>query len=247
MNILIAEDNLVIQTIQTQLMENWGYSYDLAANGFEAVEYVKKNSGKYDLCLMDIDMPKMNGIEATKIIRKISSYFPIMALTANEIHKEACFAAGMDEFAAKPCPPGDLLARIKKLTVKAYNFIAKSNGFDIAEVMPVDKKHAEELRKLAEQDLCKMNIRGVGEHDLTVIVHKNVPYKISNDFVGNGDGISVFLDRSPDKPAECHLYKSSFPMPSIYLKEEVFAGKLEAENELLKDCTSMVVKEHNNS
>ena len=65
MNILIAEDNLVIQTIQEQLMESWGYSYDLASNGLEAVEYAKKNNGTYDLCLMDIDMPKMNGIEVT--------------------------------------------------------------------------------------------------------------------------------------------------------------------------------------
>jgi hypothetical protein len=108
--------------------------------------------------------------------------------------------------------------------------------------MPVDKKHAEELRVLAEQDLCKMNIRGVGVHDLTVIVHKNVPYKISNDFIGNEEEVSVFLDRSPDRPAECHLYKSSFPMPAIYLKEDAFTEKLATENELLKECTSMVVK-----
>jgi CheY-like chemotaxis protein len=69
-NILIAEDNLVIQMLQTELMENWGYTYDLASNDLEAVEYAKKNNGKYDLCLMDVDMPKMNGVEATTIIRK---------------------------------------------------------------------------------------------------------------------------------------------------------------------------------
>lgn len=77
---------------------------------------------------------------------------------------------------------------------------------------------------------------------MTVIVHKNVPYKISNDFVGKGDDVSVFLDRTPDKPAECHLYKSSFPMPAVYLTEDVFDEKLKAENELLKECTKMVFK-----
>ena len=245
MNILIAEDNQIIQMIQRTLMENWGFKYDLAANGLEAVEYAKKNNGKYDLCLMDIDMPKMNGIEATKIIRRVVDYFPILALTADDTHKVASLEAGMDDFAVKPCSQEDLLARIKKLTVKAYKLIAKSSGLDITEVMPVDKKHAEEIRELAEQGLCKMNIRGIGEHDLTVIVHKGVPYKISNDFVGNGDDVSVFLDRSSDRPAECHLYKSSFPMPTVYLKEEVFAERLEAENELLKDCTSMVIKPNN--
>lgn len=245
MNILIAEDNLVIQMLDTKLMENWGYSYDLASNGLEAVEYAKKNNGKYDICLMDIDMPKMNGIEATKIIRKMTSYFPILGITADNDHKKACFEAGMDDFAEKPCKPNELFAKIKKLSVKAYEFISDQSGIDIKEVMPVDKKHAEELRELADQGLCKMNIRGIGEHDLTVIVHKNVPYKISNDFVGNGEDVSVFLDRAPDKPAECHLYKSSYPMPAVYLKEDVFAEKLAAEDELLKDCTSMVVKQKN--
>lgn len=245
MNILIAEDNQIIQMIHRTIMENWGFTYDLATNGLEAVEYAKKNNGKYDLCLMDIDMPKMNGIEATKIIRRVVDYFPILALTADDTHKAASFEAGMDDFAVKPCSREDLLARIKKLTVKTYKLIAKSSGFDITEVMPVDKKHAEEIRELAGQGLCKMNIRGIGEHDLTVIVHKNVPYKISNDFVGNGNDVSVFLDRSSDRPAECHLYKSSFPMPIVYLKEEVFVEKLEAENELLKDCTSMVIKPNN--
>ncbi len=223
-------------------MEHWGYSYDLASNGEEAVEYAKRNNGKYDLCLMDVEMPKMNGVEATKIIRKIVNYFPIIGYTANDSFKRACYEAGMDDFAVKPCLPEELFAKINALTVKLYNFIAKPCGFGLNEVMPVDKKHAEELRELAEQGLCKMNIRGIGEHDLTVVVHKNVPYKISNDFVGNGDEVSVFLDRSSDRPAECHLYKSSFPMPTIYLKDDAFTEKLEAENELLKECISMVVK-----
>ncbi|MDT8364849.1 MAG: response regulator, partial [Nitrosomonas sp.] len=61
MNILIAEDNLVIQTLNSVLMESWGYSFDVASNGIEAVELAKQNKDKYDLCLMDIEMPEMNG------------------------------------------------------------------------------------------------------------------------------------------------------------------------------------------
>ncbi len=108
--------------------------------------------------------------------------------------------------------------------------------------MPVDKKHAEELRELAKQDLRKINIRGVGAHDLTIVVHKNVPNKISKDFIGNDEGVSIFLDRSTDKPAECHLYKSNCPMPTIFLKEDEYEDKKKAEDELLKDCVTMVVK-----
>lgn len=54
----------------------------------------------------------------------------------------------------------------------------------------------------------------------------------------------MFLDRSPDRPAECHLYKSCIPMPTIYLKEDDFSDKQNAENELLKECTTMVVKQN---
>lgn len=242
MNILIAEDNQIIRMLLSELMSNWGYDFDMASNGIEAVEFAQKNNGKYDFCLMDVEMPKMNGIEATKIIRKIANYFPIMAYSSNHDYKKACFEVGMDDFALKPCPPDELFYKINELSVKLYNFITKPKNFAIKEVMPVDKKHADELRDLAKQGLCKINIRGVGDHDLTVVVHKNVPYKISNDFIGNGDEVSVFLDRSSDRPAECHLYKSSCPMPAIFLRDDEFEEKRKAEDELLKNCVAMVVK-----
>jgi len=207
MNILIAEDNKVIQMIQREQMENWGFTYDLAANGLEAVEYAKKNNGKYDLCLMDIDMPKMNGIEAAKIIRRVVDYFPILALTAGDAHKAASFEAGMDDFAVKPCSREDLLARIKKLTVKTYKLIAKSSGFDITEVMPVDKKHAEELMKLKSQGLVKMRLDGPDDRE--VIAHKNVPNKISYDFNVLKQSMTEFINRDPERPTVCDLYRGT--------------------------------------
>ncbi len=97
MNILIAEDNEMIQVFHERMMSAWGYSYDLASNGMEAVELVKKNNGKYDLCLMDVEMPIMSGIEATKLIREIGKYFPIIGFTANSSYEVACYDAGMDD------------------------------------------------------------------------------------------------------------------------------------------------------
>ena len=175
MNILIAEDNQILQMLHRELMSNWGYDFDIASDGTEAVALAQKHNGKYDLCLMDIEMPKMNGIEATKIIRKITNYFPIMALTSNDAYKKACYEVGMDDFAIKPCLPDDLFAKISKLSIKVYKFITKPNGFGLTEVMPVDKKHAEELRELAKQGLCKMRLMGSGAHDVTFTVHKHVP------------------------------------------------------------------------
>jgi len=91
-------------------------------------------------------MPDMNGIEAVKIIRKTVDYFPIMAYTSNLDYKKVCYDVGMDDFAIKPCRPGDLFARINKQSVKLYKFITKPNGLVITELMPVNQKHAQEIK-----------------------------------------------------------------------------------------------------
>lgn len=244
MNILIAEDQHFLQMIHQAMMESWGFTCDIAPNGAEAVRLAREKMGYYNFCIMDVSMPIMNGIEATKEIRNTAKYFPILGYSANFESRDHCLNAGMDDFILKPCAPDTLLSKIRSLSVKLYRVITKQNSTEFTEEMPVDKKHADELRALSAQGLCKMNIRGIGDHDLTVIVHENVPYKISNDFIGNNEEVSVFLDRSPDKPSECHLYKSSFPMPAVYLSEDAFSEKLKAENELLKDCTRMVVKKN---
>jgi len=243
-NVLIAEDNPLVQALHERTMKKWKYNFDMASNGIEAVGYAERNKGKYDFCLMDIEMPKMNGIEATRMIREKVSYFPIVALSANYDYKRQCQEVGMDDFLERPCSPSVLLEKIKTIIVKLYSLTFGNNGFVINEEMPVNSQHAKELRELAKDDLCKLNIRGVGEHDLIVLVHKNVPYKISHDFVGKGEGISIFLDRSNDTPGECHLYKSSRPMPSIFLQSDEYERKKQEEDELLKGCVTMALKKY---
>ena len=83
-------------------MARWGFDCDIVSNGLEAVSQVRANEGKFDLCLMDIDMPIMDGMKATKIIRRTVKYFPIMALTGNVRAKEEYWAAGMDDFWQSP-------------------------------------------------------------------------------------------------------------------------------------------------
>ena len=236
MNILIAEDNQIIQMIQRTLMENWGFKYDLAANGLEAVEYAKKNNGKYDLCLMDIDMPKMNGIEATKIIRRVVDYFPILALTADDTRKVASLEAGMDDFAVKPCSREDLLARIKKLTVKAYKLISNRNGIDIKKVKPMNAEQLKELRELEEQGLAVL----VVENGLQkFIVHKNIQNKMSRILIGEGKELFEFLDRS-DNPAICHLYKCNMQTNRLLLTPEQFTQRAQKEDDDIEKYTQLV-------
>jgi CheY-like chemotaxis protein len=106
LRILIAEDNIVNQKVAQRLLEKNGFVVEVANDGREAVEALQHSH--YDLVLMDIQMPEMDGLEATVKIREIEKlkeyHTPVIALTANnsEGMKERCFDAGMDGFIAKP-------------------------------------------------------------------------------------------------------------------------------------------------
>ncbi len=114
LRILLAEDNTVNQQLALLLLESMGYRADVASNGVEAVEAV--NRLPYDLVLMDVQMPEMDGLEATCRIRAEgpSAQPRIVAMTANAMQgdREACLAAGMDDYLAKPIRPEQLAAVI---------------------------------------------------------------------------------------------------------------------------------------
>ena len=116
LSILLVEDNLVNQKIAKRMFDSLGYSVDLAKNGEEAV---KKLSGQgYDLVFMDVQMPIMDGLTATRFIRKSTSAdaLPIIAMTANALpeDKVACLDAGMNDYLAKPIKPRFLQEMINK-------------------------------------------------------------------------------------------------------------------------------------
>ncbi len=105
--------------------------------------------------------------------------------------------------------------------------------------MPIDSKHLKELRELDKRGLTKLIFTG---SRYKFIVHKNVPNKISRDFIEREQDIVVFIDRNEDKPAKCHLYKSSCPMPSIYIQADDIIEELKEEADDLKDCTVLILK-----
>ncbi|MFC1591851.1 response regulator [Thermodesulfobacteriota bacterium] len=103
-SILLAEDNPVNQKLATKLMTKAGYSVDCAGNGNEAVEKYSANPEKYDIIFMDVQMPQLNGLDATRILREKGFTVPIVAITANALKgdREKCIAAGMNDYVSKP-------------------------------------------------------------------------------------------------------------------------------------------------
>jgi len=115
LHILLAEDNIVNQKLALRLLEQMGYRADSVSNGLEAIESVERQ--KYDLVLMDVQMPEMDGLEATRQIVSrwsIGERPRIVAMTANAMQgdREICIAAGMDDYLTKPIRVDDLVAAI---------------------------------------------------------------------------------------------------------------------------------------
>ena len=115
LNILVAEDNLINQKLILRILDKLGYRPDLAENGLEALE--KMEHKLYDVILMDVQMPVMDGLETTMRIRELSEQFPfIIAMTANAMpeDREMCLQSGMDDYIVKPMKLEDLIILLKK-------------------------------------------------------------------------------------------------------------------------------------
>jgi PAS domain S-box-containing protein len=110
LRILLAEDNAVNQKLALRLLSQLGYRADVAGNGLEAVQSVQRQP--YDVVLMDVQMPELDGLDATRQIRALAQLAQprIVAMTANAMQgdREMCIAAGMDDYISKPIRPEEL-------------------------------------------------------------------------------------------------------------------------------------------
>lgn len=122
-SILLVEDNKLNQRLMESSLKRFGFKIDVANNGLEAVEKYQADHDSYDLIIMDIMMPVMDGLEATRQIRiferKKKFRIPIIALTANTFNadRERCLSYGMDEYIAKPLNMEKLTTVFKDLGI----------------------------------------------------------------------------------------------------------------------------------
>jgi signal transduction histidine kinase/FixJ family two-component response regulator len=127
-NILVAEDNTMNQHLIKHLLKNWGFKFDLVFNGAQAVEALSNQN--YDMVLMDIQMPEMDGHLATNEIRKkLKSDVPVIAMTAHAMvgEREKCIKSGMNDYISKPLNEDSLYAMIIKYSKNSGNTPAAGN------------------------------------------------------------------------------------------------------------------------
>jgi len=141
LRILLAEDNIVNQKLASRLLEKHGHNVVIAANGRQALQRLENE--EFDLVLMDVQMPEMDGFETTAMIRKMEeatgAHLPIVAMTAHAMQgdKERCLAAGMDGYLSKPLNVNELLVVVQAVLEKP--------GLDARPLFPDSIRDAEDV------------------------------------------------------------------------------------------------------
>ncbi|MCC5896722.1 MAG: PAS domain S-box protein [Phormidium sp. BM_Day4_Bin.17] len=133
LRVLLAEDNAINQKVALRILERMGYRADVAANGLEVIGALHRQP--YDVILMDVQMPELDGLETTRRIVEDAATFPfpkprIIAMTANAMQgdREACLAAGMDDYVSKPIRVEQLARALAQCTPISQEIIPKTGG-----------------------------------------------------------------------------------------------------------------------
>jgi PAS domain S-box-containing protein len=138
--VLVAEDIVLNQLLMKTLLDDFGFTRDIAENGLVAIEKMKNNT--YDIILMDLQMPEMNGFEATDYIRNVlKSNIPIIALTADvtTVDLAKCVAVGMNDYVAKPLDEKLLYGKILSLVKKPLIKMSSEELLDEVEISEIIK------------------------------------------------------------------------------------------------------------
>ena len=139
MKILIADDESEIRTVLSLILEGAGYSVIEARDGLGAVEAIEADR-RIDLCIMDIMMPRLDGISATAKIREICSV-PVLFLSAKSLDKDKAdaYSAGGDDYIVKPFSAGELLMKVEALTRRYNMYGSKGDDSSSSEIIRIGR------------------------------------------------------------------------------------------------------------
>ncbi|MCF6257100.1 MAG: response regulator [Gammaproteobacteria bacterium] len=235
MKVLIVEDDPAIRRLHQRQLTRWGYGVDLAINGREAVERVRKSGEKgemnYDLCLMDVNMPVMNGIDAIQVIRKNTTYLPIVAHSVNPDNKIPCLESGADEFLLKPRPAAELKRTLEECSVKQMMLYLDGESLSVRRVGPADREELTELRMLDKKGITKFTAVDIS---FRFLAHKNVQDKLLDDFGEDNFRFTEILDRTCQEHNVIQVHASQIWLKKISLTPEQFQKRVREEDALLK-------------
>jgi len=231
MKILIAEDNSVTRMIHQEQLTAWGYDFDLAVNGEEAVDYARKNGAGYDLCLTDVNMPVMNGIEAIRAIREGVYYLPIIACSSDPGYKACCLEAGADTFLVKPLGSAGLKAKLEEFSVKQVVLYQEGESLSLHRVGPADSRELNELIMLDKRDVTKMTVVDIS---FRFLAHKYAQKKLLDDFSRGDSILTEVLDRTRHKHNLVQIHASKVWVRKSSLSPEEFEQLLREEDEMMK-------------
>jgi signal transduction histidine kinase/CheY-like chemotaxis protein/HPt (histidine-containing phosphotransfer) domain-containing protein len=178
LRILVAEDNVINRALAEGILAKWGHTLVHVSNGQEAFEATQREG--FDLILMDVQMPVMDGLEATRLIRDTEGgsgwHTPIVAMTAHAMagDREWCLASGMDDYISKPVRKDDLMAVIRRVTDDR-----KVAGIAVLEGRPESKAHDKPTPTLPTFDREELLEQFDGSEALLqkviALVHENLP------------------------------------------------------------------------
>lgn len=174
LRILLAEDNVINQKVALLLLQRAGYRADIAANGQEVLDAVSTKA--YDLILMDVQMPEMDGLEATRRLRGPGPWLGkprIVAMTADVMRegREACIAAGMDDFVAKPIRVHELMRLLERSAAQKPTEPASEDAWQAgteAQLVPAEEVIIDEGAIAALQAVCALE----GDDTLITLVRE---------------------------------------------------------------------------
>ena len=224
-HILLAEDNLTNQQVALGLLGMLGFRADVVANGRAAVEALRTTS--YDLVLMDVQMPEMDGFEATRQIRSaegraLNPKVPIVAMTAHAMtgDREQCLKAGMDDYIAKPVTPDALSSLLRK-------WLSEPQVVEIGE-------HA-----IFDEQAMLASLSGDRELARTVVrtFFANMPHRLDvlRDHLNSGNTTGVVSQAHTIKGAAAAVCGAGLMAESLALEKAAKAGDLESARTRFED------------